>query len=79
MRCRLDLLDSRMPAFLQTHGADYANDIAELSMRFLSGLIDNGTRYSYELFDRILPGAVSSPMSIHRSSTRPTGATGSAG
>ena len=56
-----DLLDSRMPAFLQTHGADYANDIAELSMRFLSGLIDNGTRYSYELFDRILPGAVEFP------------------
>lgn len=56
-----ELLDSRMPAFLQTHGADYANDLAALSMRFLSGLIDNGTRYSYELFDRILPGAVEFP------------------
>jgi hypothetical protein len=35
----------------------YANRLADTSMRFLAGLIQAGTTYSYELVETILPGA----------------------
>ena len=55
------VLDQRLPAFLQLNGVTYANDLAEVSMRYLAGLIESGTAYSYELVERLLPGAAVRP------------------
>ncbi len=54
-------LDGRLNSFLQLHGTEYANKLAEMSMRFLTGVVQAGTTYSYELVDRIIPGAVTAP------------------
>ncbi|MEA2506705.1 MAG: hypothetical protein QOH48_1323 [Actinomycetota bacterium] len=54
-------VEGLLNSFLQLHGAEYADKLAEISMRFLTGVVQAGTTYSYELVDRIVPGAVSAP------------------
>ena len=54
-------LDRGLNHFSQVHGPDYASGIAELSMRFLAGVVQAGSRYSYELVDEMAPGAVEPP------------------
>lgn len=56
-----DVLDNRLPFFLQSAGPAYARDLATVSMRFLTGLVESGTDYSYDLVERVAPGAVDRP------------------
>lgn len=49
-------LDSHQGAFLAANAASYTDDVAEIGMRFLSGLIQAGTTYSHELVERVAPG-----------------------
>lgn len=53
--------EERWPTFLQTHGQAYANDLAEISVEFLTGLIASGTSYSQELVERVVPSPVLPP------------------
>lgn len=49
-------LDSHQRAFLADYAGSYTDDVTEIGMRFLSGLIQAGTTYSHELVERIAPG-----------------------
>jgi hypothetical protein len=49
-----------LSGFVQARGAAYSTDMAELSMRFFSGLVQLGTTYSAELLDAVAPGAAPS-------------------
>jgi hypothetical protein len=51
-------LDRGLISFLQLNGPDYADRIADLSVRFLAGLVYEGSRDSAELFDEMAPGAL---------------------
>lgn len=54
-------LDSQLAAFLATNATSYANELAETSMQFFTGLVEAGTSYSYELLESIVPGEVPAP------------------
>jgi hypothetical protein len=54
-------LESQLTAFLATNATSYANELAETSMEFLTGLVEVGTSYSYELLESIVPGEVPDP------------------
>lgn len=54
-------VDAQLNAFVAARGVDYANRLAAMSTRFLTGLIESGTTYSRELVDTIVPGAVTAP------------------
>ena len=54
-------LESQLSAFAATRGAAYSERIANITMAFLSGLIQAGATYSYELVEAVLPGAVPAP------------------
>jgi hypothetical protein len=49
------------PAFLQTHGQAYADDLAAVSTSFLTGLIAAGTSSSQELVERVVPDPIIPP------------------
>jgi len=54
-------LDEALPPFMQGNGAALANDLADISVRYLARLIDTGSEFAYELVERLLPGAVVRP------------------
>ena len=54
-------LQDLLSVFVQARGAAYANDLAELSMRFFSGLVELSTDYSHELIEAIAPGGMTTP------------------
>jgi hypothetical protein len=54
-------LEERSPAFLQTSAVDYANELAEVSVRFLTGIVASGTTYTQEIVDRFAPSLVAVP------------------
>ena len=60
-------LDRELNSFLQINGPAYAARIADLSVRFLAGLVRAGGGASSGLFDEMAPGA-----SQPRSHARPT-------
>ena len=51
-------LDRGLNSFVQVNGPGYANGLASVSVQFLVGMIQSGSRYAYELFDEIVPGAI---------------------
>ncbi|HEY7054339.1 MAG TPA: hypothetical protein VH496_19715 [Mycobacterium sp.] len=51
------VLDTQLSAFLATNAAAYADEMAELTVQFLAGLIAVGTNHSRELVRAILPDA----------------------
>ncbi len=55
-------LDDHRAGFVLAHGIPYANSLAALSMRFLTGLVQTGTTYSYDLVETVVPGAVPPPV-----------------
>lgn len=54
-------LESQLSTFAATRGAAYSERIANITMTFLSGLIQTGATYSYELVEAVLPGAAPAP------------------
>jgi hypothetical protein len=54
-------IDSQLGLFIATHAAAYSERVSRLTAAFLTGMIQMGSLYSYELVDRILPGAMPSP------------------
>lgn len=55
------VLQDMLASFVQARGTTYSNKLAELSMRFFSGLVQASTAYSNELADLVLPGSSASP------------------
>jgi hypothetical protein len=54
-------LEDRSPAFLQAFALEYANELAEVSVRFLTGIVASGTTYTQEMVDRIAPELITGP------------------
>ncbi len=54
-------LESHLSTFAATRAAAYSEQIANITMAFLSGLIQIGATYSYELVEAVLPGAAPPP------------------
>src|SRR4051794_39171186 len=50
------ILQDLMPSFVEARGASYAAELAELSMKFFSGLVELGTTYSSGLVEAVTPG-----------------------
>jgi hypothetical protein len=50
-------IESHLGTFAAARGASYAQQIANITMAFLAGLIQTGSTYSYELVQAVLPGA----------------------
>jgi hypothetical protein len=57
-----EAIDGRLNLFLQLHGAEYADALAQLSMRFMTGVVHARTAYAYELLERIVPGSDTPPV-----------------
>jgi hypothetical protein len=55
-------LDRGLNGFLQTNGPEYASGVANLSMRFLAGVLETASRDASELFDGV---ATVSRESVH--------------
>ena len=54
-------LDRGLNSFLQINGPEYAKGVADLSMRFLAGIVQAASRDSYELFDEVASGTLEPP------------------
>jgi hypothetical protein len=54
-------LESHLSTFAATRAASYSQQIANITMAFLVGLIQTGSTYSHELMQAVLPGAPSGP------------------
>jgi hypothetical protein len=54
-------IEERSPAFVQAFAIDYANELAEVSVRFLTGIVASGTIYTQEIVDRFAPDLVALP------------------
>jgi hypothetical protein len=50
-----------LASFVQARGANYTNKLAELSMRFFSGIVQLSTAYSNELAELVTPGSSTAP------------------
>ena len=50
-------LEAQLATFVATRAAEYSQRTASMTMAFLSGLIQNGSTYSYELVEAVIPGA----------------------
>jgi hypothetical protein len=48
--------------FVQARGSAYTNRLAEISMRFFSGMVQIGTAYSDELAELAMPGSAEPPL-----------------
>ena len=56
-------LDRGLNRFLQIGGPDYAARIIELTLTFLTDIVQDGSRSIHELVDEVAPGIVERPMS----------------
>jgi hypothetical protein len=54
-------LESQLSTFAATRGTAYSERIANITLAFLTGLIQTGATYSYELVEAVLPGAAAAP------------------
>jgi hypothetical protein len=54
-------IESHYATFAATHAAAYAQQMAEVTMTYLAGLVQMGSTYSYELVEAVLPGAAALP------------------
>jgi len=50
-------LESRLSSFLAQNAISYSQQVARMTMAFLTGLVQTGSLYSYELMERVVPGA----------------------
>jgi hypothetical protein len=57
-------IESHLSTFAATRAAAYSQQIANLTMAFLTGLIQMGSTYSHELVQAVLPGAVPAPEAV---------------
>lgn len=57
-------LESQLNAFLAANSVSYSHRLSGMTMRFLTGLIQTGTTYSYELVEAVVPGAVERPDAV---------------
>lgn len=57
-------LESQLGTFAATRAASYSQQIANVTMAFLAGLIQTGSTYSRELVRAVLPGAVPAPEAV---------------
>jgi hypothetical protein len=51
-------LNGQLNRLFQLHGADYANGLAVVTMRFVAGLIQAGTAHTLDLLEQVAPGSV---------------------
>lgn len=57
-------IESHLSAFAATRAASYSQQITDLTMAFLAGLIQTGSTYCYELVQALLPGTVPVPEAV---------------
>jgi hypothetical protein len=55
-------LQDMLAPFVQARGSAYTNKLAEISMRFFSGMVQIGTAYSDELAELAIPGSAEPPL-----------------
>ena len=57
-------IESQLSTFAATRAVAYSQQIANLTMAFLAGLIQTGSAYSHELVQAVLPDAVPAPEAV---------------
>ena len=58
------VLQDMLGPFVQARGNDYTSRLAEISMRFFSGMVQIGTAYSDELVELAMPGSAEPPLQL---------------